>query len=348
MAPTEFVKAYDPDVSYQETSGGAMPEVVQARQWSHWLGRMLYQRLADPLSADQPENRDGLIRYIGWAQQNLDSIEAALVAKLPSDEALQLNNELNFHRLSLSMGGMWLLTAVHENQNYVPQRQQLLRIGQVSLALRGMQFYRMRERYASEQSSFSYFDQSVTAVRHSLEGAVTEFDAGIVLLAIIRHHPELIVVPAPPQFERGLERRYNADFIAFHRDGRAIGIQIKSTVSDEDFAAYDSERIELVDGRIDLGNTLVKRTTRKRYDPHPVTWAGLICAQYLHQVPTSGPGAGVLSDCGLQPKDVLLTKLQAREMTRDIRPNLVLAQQKIGPRILRHLVDQDGADSRTA
>jgi hypothetical protein len=138
-------------------------------------------------------------------------------------------------------------------------------------------------------------------------GMLTEIDAMIGLLEATRRDPAVFVLPAPPQFERRAGAA-NADMIVVHRGLRAAGgVQVKASRSWEQAAHYDPERITMLDGTIHLQNVRAMRTSTRHADRRPVSWPGLVGANYLRTLPARG-----VDRRGLPRRQLLQLRFAAR------------------------------------
>lgn len=336
MNARDFAQAYKRDEVHDWTPQELEPpELARARAWSKKFGQLLFDRMACSEAAiDEREAWAGIYRYMEWARNDHPALTIALEQNL-SPDALHLYNENNFHTLNGAMADMWRGIIYPAGFEDPFMKKNLTSMAQYNVAMNCLRFYRTREKFAAEKQRFSYFNDEMSEVRNTFEGAAAEMDAAIVLMEITKQYPHLTVVPAPAQFEHQC-KRYNADFIMYGQ-GQAVGVQVKTSVTDADVQAYDNKRIVLIDSKVDLGDSLVKRTSKNRYDPHVVTWAGLVCAQFMHAIPTTGPYVKQLQRMGLEPRTVMQWKMEARHLTRGIKPNLAVARQRIGERIMRHM-----------
>lgn len=336
MNAIEYVQAYNRnEVNNWTPHGLDVQELDQSREWSKKFGQLLFDRLAQPnASMDETTAWAGVSDYLKWMRSGYPTLTNALEQDL-SQDALQLYNEANFHTLNGAMANMWRWI-IHPAAWPDPTiKKTLTSMAQYNVAMNCLSFYCIREKAAGEKQRFRYFDEEMAPARRVFEGKAAEMDAAIVLMEVTKRHPELTVVPAPAQFEHQ-RKRYNADFIVYGQ-GQAVGVQVKTRVTNDDVRAYDPKRILLIDSNLDLGSALVKRTNKNHYNPHIVSWAGLVCAQYMHAIPTTGPYAQQLQRMGLDARTVVRWKMESRQLTRGIEPNLAVAQQRIGTRIMSHL-----------
>ncbi len=111
-------------------------------------------------------------------------------------------------------------------------------------------------------------------------GAMTELDVGVVLCEIAKRRRGTLIIASPPQFENG-PRKGNSDFIVFDTStNRAVGVQAKTSTSQNTFDSYDKERVVIVDSGHDLYDTIAQKvpgTTKTRIVRTP----GLLSAHVL-------------------------------------------------------------------
>jgi hypothetical protein len=344
MQSQEFVSAYNRDFDVPTAYHGELAEVMEpAIHWSRMFGHMLhnYLRKGD-VSADLQEDFQ---LYQGWIVEEFPAIER-MVSAMDTTEGYSAYTELNFHRLNSSMALQWapLLYKDYEKVVKPIDRAAIVRFAQDSVALRGLKIYSEREKIASQKADFAYFSKAQADRRSDVEGILNESDAAIALLGMLYKHPRLTVVPAPAQFEHGQRSNVNADFVVLSRDRRAMGIQVKTAVTGEKAKEYDPSRIVLVDARVDFGNELAKRTSRKHSDAKLVSWAGMICAHHTRQISSNALLAIMLQSQTKSPKAFInINKHLAYQLTRDIKPNLMQAVQRISERVLPHVEESQVA-----
>lgn len=171
------------------------------------------------------------------------------------------------------------------------------------------------------------------------EGVINEIETAIVLLEVQKRHPGLVVVPAPAQFEQAIYRgvNYNADFLAINPlADQVVGVQTKNNVSRDDQQEYDQNRIALVDGRIDLGNERLSRTTPGRSNVRMMLWPGLISMHLLKELPTHGPTVSALENTFHKPT-LMGYKTLARTLAGASTNNLPIAARRVADRLEPHI-----------
>lgn len=338
MKSSEFGSVYRRSATGNQFPDASLNDDMKpACDWSNRLGELLHDRLTAPDSID-PEAAVAMFSdYDSWLINDLPSLNQAVVNH-SSPDRLRASTALNFHRLSYCMLELWQPVVEGAWSVDAPKRNKIIRDCQDTLAIAGLALYAGREAMASQKNDYAYFDQANSEFRRRSEGIITEFDAALVILEFMKRYPKLTVVPAPAQFENQYPKKYNMDFMVLDDTGQAIGLQVKSSVRDEDIRSdYDSERIVLMCGETDFANILVRRTERGRYNPHPVGWAGIMCAQRVKDIAAHGTSVSGLSKQGLDPSFIVVRKIQAQELTRGIKPNLVAAAQRTGSRIINKM-----------
>jgi hypothetical protein len=338
MRTEEFLEPYN-RTSTGEHYSIQNPMIDDSRVWSFRMGELLYDRLASPDDFNQAAGVKTLESYIAWLESDFNRI-APIINQDVSEEGLVMSNEINFHRLSMNMSELWGALILPD---YLSSKQRFLtatNFAQDNLALSVLRFYTARERTAAASSKYSYFSEENARYRQSREGIANEFDAALVLIELMRLHPELLVVPAPAQFENHT-KKYNADFIVLSKEGKTVGVQVKGQVSSEVIAQYDKKRIVLVDGRTDLGNEVYRRTAREK-QPQLVSWAGILCTQRAAQFKTHGPGTTKFLTSGSTSHARVMRVIgQSRAMTKGMQPFMKQALNAVGDRVMSKLDEQE-------
>lgn len=325
MLAHEFVDVYQRDPSvYVDQS---QPNIAEAQRKSLAFGRLLHDVLSDveivPTTID--EAFDG---YDQWVD-NFSELESAT---LRSPDGWQTRNELGFHGLNRHMLDMWspLLTRSWES---AAVRRESTNVAQNSLAFEGLDYYMNRENFIRDKGAAAFFDKDNEEWVGRFTGVLQEYDAAIVVLDVVHRNPNLTVVPAPRQFERHKNSRINADLIvADVAAKKAVGVQIKTTVSRATAGGIDSDRIVLIDGTNDLGNVRALRTRRESSNKQVKAWPGIISAKRVHEIPTTRqPYTDIYGPM------VLKRKFLAQQLVGQIRYDHQSVCRTIGDRILQKL-----------
>lgn len=319
-------------------------DLVKSREWSNRFGEVLHDTLNG-----QPPNDDQFAEllgsYRGWVFTGLPRLVKSL-ARAEDQDSFEHLNEINFHYLNSAMTGMWFLL-FHAKRGTPVQtgRQQFIEMGQDALALSGLDYYFSREAVAGQRANYVYFDKENQTRREHFEGRAHEFDAGIVLLEAMRRRKDLVVVPAPLQYEKFNRRSAvtngksaRSDFI-FVKDDEVGGIQVKGYVTTEAKSEYDPSRVVMLDAANDLGNQRYIRTKNRSSDKRLVSWGGLICAQRVAGIKLHH---GALSK-QLDRRELIANMGRAKFLTSGVESYLALATNRIIERIEDYIEQSAGA-----
>lgn len=350
MLATDFVSVYPRVVEYQPTGDDALDSAMRpVIELSNIFGTILHDRLSDPTGPVIPIEANFIERYHAFGRVGM-TVMGNVVNQITADksrdpkEAIKARQRSNFHYLNGPMFNFWHAIA---DQQFIGNSQlyDLIPAMQDALAITGLNLYLTRQRWASQSANYAYFSEENSTIRHSLEGIGNEVDAGIVMLGIMRRHRDLVIVPSPDQFghrgnHNGLTsqgKNRNVNFVAFSRDGRAVGAQLKSHVAAEDLDIYDHDRVVLIDARLDMGNQKAVRTTPGKSKVSVVTWSGVIAAQRAQHFTTHGAQGKHLKGIGLGDREILERKRVASQLVSDVKPRTHDAVMLIGDRIRERL-----------
>lgn len=336
----DFAGLYEPVIPDSTRRQDAFSDTLAAsRDWSHQFGQILHNYLLT--GQTEPDSNLRMVeRYVNWQLTSFPANYQCVYNAPDSSDKYSAMTELFGQWLQGQMLRLWQ-PILNGRQHNAANHASAIQTTKEAVAFAGLAIYRERENAASAQAGYRYFDADQTMRRGIVEGALTEFDAAIVLAHSIRKLPQLTVVPGPMQFEHGRCRGNNADFVVIDTAERqAIGVQVKTAVRQEDSDKYNGDAIVLVSGTEDFGNQLAKRTRRTSSALRSVNWAGLICAHIVTQ--TTAHGGGLASElsaaCGSnQDKTVLLQRMLAKQMLGTVKPNLQQASGVVGKRVLARL-----------
>jgi hypothetical protein len=281
----EFVSGYTGVLPPEEIHRGSHSAPIHdAQDWSHDFGRLAHGYLSqEPLSPSELKNFE---HYDNWHHDRSGNSRNRAFTNEAVTDRYRAFREVNFHYLNAPMLGMWRpLTG--ETWRSPQQRDEMIRYARDNVAREGLLCYTLRDAYAKQMGGTdALFDDKGLELHNSLNGAMQEFDAAIVLLGVVRKHSNWTVVPAPLQFERSKAAERNADFLVIDTEAKqTIGVQIKSSVNQKVRQRYDPDRIVLVDGNVDFDNVKAVRTDRFRSDQKVVSWAGILSAYHASTVP---------------------------------------------------------------
>lgn len=299
-------------------------DMSTSRYWSNFFGEILHDHLTDPTGSNVTDDRRAVIgkqlhRYANWvAGERVQLVEKS--SQHSTDESEKVATELHFHALNGGMMHNWLPIVGFNEQG---GRSKGIAMGQAMLAIHGLQYYSNREGSAGKSSDYAYFSAINTNHRYGFESRANEIDSAIVLMELMRRRKELIVVPAPLQFEkfgfesgRDSDHSPNADFIGIE-EAQAVGFQVKNIVHEQDIWHYDNSRIVMIDAGRDLGNERYRRMAHESSRLKLVSWGGTIAAQHVLKLQVTGKACHQL---GLDQKFVVQQKMRARALVIDAAP----------------------------
>lgn len=243
---------------------------AQAAAWAEHFDRILFDHLSGGSAASDARTAQQVIaHYREWHLGSFVSTVRLLEAT-GHGNAVRL---MHFHTLTNCLLLMWRAVAGHPSRPTITQRRQ----AQLLIALHAATMVTTREHQVSAAAE-------APAVRAARHGMLTESDAAIVLLELIRHRPGILLVPAPPSFEAGPGHGAgrNVDLLLLDAVRRTVaGIQIKTRVSPATRQRYDPDLVTIIDGSLDLGNERLVRRSPRHSDLVREAWPGLISAHFV-------------------------------------------------------------------
>jgi hypothetical protein len=339
MQFSEFLTPYDREMksAHLEPTPDTPAIVYDSRVWAERFGHILHDYLAgkEPSPEDiEPMVSMGSGSYAIWYDKRLAPFRKELEDN-DDEDSLQLDRELNFHTLNIAMLPAWVHIFADVGEAPENLRRASITAAQDILAYSALDHYVRRHRLASPKEHYDYYSPENIDKRNSAEGKACEYDTGIVLLELMRRNRELVVVAAPPQFEKHARRSAdgksnNVDFVAILRGRSAVGIQVKTNVNDNTRKAYDPERVVLVDGREDLGNIRFVRASHKETAARQVNWGGLISTQRITKINNRGPNAFVYH---YNPTEIMRAKFIAKQLVGKEKSYFDLAVQTLDERL---------------
>jgi len=331
MLSTEFAKGYADELTAERIHRGSHAEyITDAQNWSYKFGRLLHAALTDkPIDALSEQLVDA---YPHWLDTQLLHVPERVSLDKPETYA-NVVSETNFHRLNNHMLGMWAPIGAGKWEVSDKDRRTFFANMRIGLAMEGVWLLALREAVAKHFGSPTLFTEHNTTIFNAINGSAQEFDAALVMLDVIQKHRHLALVPAPLQFERGDNPKNNVDFVVADFIGkRAVGVQVKSSVTARTAANYDSSRVVLIDGNVDFDNVKAVRTKTKSSDRKVVTWPGMVAAKRMQDVPLHGHRLN-----GSERERILRFKLLSRKLLEGTKVDYQLAGTRIGARILEKL-----------
>lgn len=270
MDGAAFAARYDPSARVSWASTPATEAVLaEAEDWAHLFGEHLHAYLSgrDPLTP--AESLRLLTQYNAWNLRAFVGIVRAL--ELLGDE--RGVSAMHFHTLSHNL--LWSWRAILDGRT-VPTTVDRRR-AQTLLAVHAGNMLTTRERTLEWRRG----ENGMPPPAGIQGGMLTETDAAITILELIRARRELVLVAAPPQFEAA-GGRGNVDLLLVRTtDRRVLGIQVKTRLRNDARQRYDD--VAFIDGTIDLGNQRRQRLPRSSAS-RTVAWPGLIAAHHLMNV----------------------------------------------------------------
>jgi hypothetical protein len=332
MQYADFARPYPFDMTPAKIHSGEHSQYMMDAQTHayHW-GRMLHIILGD-----HPTDTSGLDigAYNDWVhkgglQATLDGLHDA-----PEEVRLRAWNELNFHYLQGRMQFLWLPLA-NGGWTSEAERYDVLNKAQDFLAFDVLDHYAQRENLiAAAEGTHILFDPEIQAEHATITGMIQEYDAAIILMDVVRRHRNLTVIPAPLQFER-TRKRTNVDFVVADFVGRrAVGVQVKSRLRQDDVEVADPDRVVFIDGDTDLGNIKVVRTQKNRSTERVTAWPGIVGVKRISNLKSYGAQSRHLWQ-GTRALPVM--KQIADRLTRHLKVDHRELAGKIGERILAKL-----------
>lgn len=296
------------------------------RSFAIRFGELLHDHLSGARTEVlQARLRDLLSAYVGWLRSRFASLIRTVEYRgvVTGDQSSSL--PFLFHHLNQPLLDMWPYVVVGSPQvNRLDARRM-----RMLLALAALSLGRVRDGQVSE---LGYFSPEFESLRSVHSGMLSEFDTAVLLMEIVREHPGLAVLPAPPQFEQST-RGANVDLLVLDtRRKQIVGVQVKTRLRGGTFGRYEEDAVVLIDGDLDLGNTRRVRTDPRRSDAHAVTWPGLISA---HVVADIRPGTVGLED--FETPRLLALRRIARRLCYGTSSYTKDALRHISDRILERL-----------
>lgn len=333
MLASSFADAYPRTLSNSQIYDAQYGvDLSDSRQWSARFGDIAFNALeGNPL----PNTMNIIDSYCDWFETDFGNLASSL-QDIDEKNANKVANEITFHNLNFNMAMFWNVVshgnAIWKNPS---ARRTFISNVQDNVALSGVRYYAVRDKILKGKDGVDYYSKTRADERGSLEGQAAEFDAAVVLLEAMRRSNDLVVVPAPIQFEKFSKRSIsgksaNSDFLVM-RGQNVAGIQVKSRIiSRQNIEKYDESRVVMLDASHDMGNVRAVRTEKLSSNKRLVTWGGLICAQRVLDIKTVDKREWPLM---LSTQDVLRTKFAARSMVGNSKSYLSTATQHVSCRI---------------
>ena len=250
-------------------------------RWSHFFSHVVDDYLTGE-KIDNVDTKHNIGLYTGDTTRHLlaNIAEVTEQASVYRPALVRHLNRMNFHTMNQDMGPSWL--HLIDPEAHPPLEYIHLAAIQARLAVRALYLVERRQKLHEAVHAISA-DQSPESgfLDRSFVGRITEIDAAITLLEVVKQRPfdeveHLTVLPAPSKYEAFLNR--SSDFLLFDtEEWQAHGIQVKTRVHDP--SEYDGEFVSFIDGVVDLGNFTVTEHPNGAVSRDPVP--GLIAADYI-------------------------------------------------------------------
>ncbi|WP_375385415.1 hypothetical protein [uncultured Microbacterium sp.] len=269
----EFASAYPRDYGEIWYADAARHDITRdAASWAHLLGQRLHDFLSGAASLHSPSDAlRELATYSRWNQQHFVDTVRAIQGR---DGGARGVRAMHFHTMAHCLLPMWKPVLGAGRAANVRER----RVAQLLLAVHAGHMITRREELLTLSPRPDSRVAAILAVQH---GMLTETDALVVVLEIVRHLPDLVVLPAPPQFESSSAAR-NADLLVLDLTRRTVaGIQVKTSLVDADKVRRQHGSVVLVDGVADLGNQRLVPVHPRSSTKRPTVWPGLISAHFV-------------------------------------------------------------------
>lgn len=266
----EFADLYPREHGRAWYADAARNRVVDdAAAWAHLMGEHLHDFLRGAPGAGAFEATRELHAYSRWNRTRFVDTVRAIQGMDGGSRGVRA---LHFHTMAHCLLPMWRpVMGVGEPANVRERRvaQLLLSIHASHMVLRRSE----NQRHAADPGA-----AALLAVQH---GMLTETDTLVVLLEIARNRREVLVLPAPPQFESSAAEG-NADLLMLDIRARTItGIQVKTALTTAETVRRHDRRVVLVDGVADLGNQRLASVHPRSSAKRLTAWPGLISAHFV-------------------------------------------------------------------
>jgi len=306
---------------------------------SHFLGTALHMHCTgDPaLASFMTASRWNA--YSDWLDTGLLTTRSG-IAQLGEDDAPIAHNRIAFHELNYGMRAMWIPLWQEKVWDSDPDfRRNCINMSRDRLAALGVAFSLRRDRHIRAMGGTESIynrteDQHPIYKAHT--GKMQEVDAAIVMLDVMRRNRGVTIIPAPVQFENSRHARRNVDFIALHLGARsAVGIQVRSHVTQEDRQTVDDKRVIFIDCNTDLGNIKAVRCKKGTSRERVVAWPGIIAAKCIERIKVHGKGKNLMA--ARDPEQIMAFRMYARQLVGNTTVDFSHLSDIVGERIMTRL-----------
>lgn len=246
----------------------------EAHSWAHSIGVHLHDYFSG--AADRLQVHEAVAMLAEYRQWNVDNF----VGTVRWIERLAGGGNgvraMHFHTLSFGLLGMWRPLLGAGPPPSVKERRQ----SQIRLALHAARM--TIKRHENLEGNHRSDDPAAASILQMQNGMLSETDTAIVILEMVRRSPDIVVIPAPPQFESGSPGRNVDLFVIDVRAETVNGIQVKTSLHhSRQVLASQREGLVFVDGVTDLGNQRLARRSPNSSTKVLTAWPGLISAHYV-------------------------------------------------------------------
>lgn len=328
MNNERFASAYNRLPEKKVPSNPERREVLEApRKWMRFFDATMANYLSGE-PAPHPETfMDTVTEYYSWRWSSLAPLASR--ARDLDDPAIEndISSEFTFHHINGPLAFTWYQLLYEQTERCDPKT---ITDIQVELAVTMTpSVKRLKQLQHSEIASTDFKDYKM------LKGAVSELDATITLLELVKKEPHLIVLPAPESFERNPHSTHlNADILVINTLHKQVhGVQVKTNTVEGTGGRkkYDTEYVTVIDSAHELGNT----TYNKQDKIHRISLPGQIAMGLLSERPIKDVPPGVV------PRDFLRSRQIAKELSRGKKSFLPQATRHLANRILPKLEKSD-------
>ncbi len=345
MDAEQFRRAFPPLPPYEQHENPEYDHLLETpRMWTSLFNTLLADYLNGKPAPDSHATSEVLMEYIEWLGESLDTTTRQITKQHQPGESTQPLSEINFHHTNGAVVSLWfqLLHNAPLTEDQLTDRQIHLA---AEIAPTVQEFRKLNHTY------------NVEAEMHRIHkaGYIPEVDALIVGIELMKHHPELVVLPAPSRFESNPrtaqgygQKSKNSDLVVIDTERRqARGLQVKSrllTAHGDESLKYDDQYVTMIDSMSELGSTTVERTyineigadhlpTGKKIERQRSRFLpGQIALELLAGQPVRNPRIPTAS----QPY-YARSRAIAREIMRGRQPFMNNAVHHLGQRVLHDL-----------
>jgi|GEM_PF-2407534 len=328
MENRRFAAAYEDLPEKNPPSNPERRELLAApRKWMRFFDDTMHGYLSGEPVPDEETYLKKLHEYAAWnytflprLMKDFDKIDN------PSQQHNDAKSEFAFHQLNGPTAFLWYRLLYYEKTELSEQYLTNIQLHMASRMAPTMQ--RLVKLQGSEETTESPEHQIA-------KGILSEADTAIVMMEMMKTHPELVAVPAPQRYENNRRSWRNADQLLIDTERKNVrGIQVKtnSVGRDVEKKNYDRTFVSIVDSKHELGNSAPAHNSLGR-----ISLPGQIAM-------------GLLSDTQPQDKPSYVNKAEfmrsrqiAKELVRNRRSYLAQATLGLTGRLVPELAENASA-----